>query len=428
MEIYSPFVNEEKEFLRISDVKYSDLEQLNALEEGYQLEFKRNFNENVKKKIPSIMSSYANSSGGWIVIGIDDKSKDIIPIRKERNDFGQIISQLIKGCLTPIPLYDVRFISCPDNLEMGVLLIYVHEGNVPPYISNGTIYIRNGSSKEPVQRADRATIEFLFNKSNRYRNKIKDFFKRDIYFPYNDEINKKRQYSLCNIYLKNVSDVKIFQTYKEQENIMSFIKHNNTQIFKSVQFGLNSILFKHESITPFKNQITMIYELFNDASAKFYIPFSNIDEKYPIEKNFSGCNYEDKNTNYRILNGVITVDSIRAVLTRHIHLLEKNNISISNLVLQMECEDIENTVLYFNSPLYFKYIEEDGLCYSLMEKAKTMIIYLKDCKNLDYDNFASSVAFELFSVIFGFHPEKIKEIYFEAQEYEYADFYAKIDD
>ena len=210
MKSYSPFLNKNRDFLSIDEVTYAELGQLNVLDEGYHLEFKLNFNDSVKKKIPSIIASFANSSGGWIVIGIEDKSKIITPIRKERNDFGQIISQLLKGSVTPIPQYEVRFLECPDTESRGVLLIYVYEGHYTPYISDGTIYIRNGSSKEPVQRADRATIELLMGKSNQHKNKIEMFFKRDIEFPYNNSIYKTRNYSLCNIFLKNLAEINIF--------------------------------------------------------------------------------------------------------------------------------------------------------------------------------------------------------------------------
>ncbi len=63
-------------------------------------------------------------------------------------------------------------------------------------------YIRNGSSKEPVQRADRATIELLLDKSNQHKKTMEMFFKRDIEFPYNNLLHKTREYSLCNVYLK----------------------------------------------------------------------------------------------------------------------------------------------------------------------------------------------------------------------------------
>ena len=356
MKTYSPFHNEKNEFLSINDVTYVELSQLSSLEEGYHLEFKLNFNDSVKKKIPAIMTSFANSSGGWIVIGVEDKSKSIMPIKKERNDFGQIISQLLKGCVTPIPQYDVRFLECPDNTNMGVLLIYVYEGNFTPYISDGTVYIRNGSSKEPVQRADRATIELLLDKSNQHKKAIEMFFKRDIEFPYNNLVYKTREYSLCNIYLKNLADSNIFKTYQDKENIKTGIIQEKGSIFQSAQFDLNSILFRHKTITPFNNGITMLYELYGDMSTKIHVPLSTMrdfDKEYARNKICECISVSiDENARYKIIDCIVALDSIWASIKKHVDLLKKYDISIADLALQMECEDIENTILYFDCPSY----------------------------------------------------------------------------
>ena len=356
MKMYSPFHNEKNEFLSINEVTYAELEQLNTLDEGYHLEFKLNFNDSVKKKIPAIITSFANSSGGWIVIGIEDKSKIIVPIKKERNDFGQIISQLLKGSVTPIPQYEVRFLECPDVEGSGVLLVYVYEGNFTPYISDGTVYIRNGSSKEPVQRSDRATIELLLDKSNQHKRTIEMFFERDIEFPYNNLVHKTREYSLCNIFIKNLAEINIFKTYQDKEKIKTCVIQDKESIFHSAQFDLDSILFRHKTITPFDNGITMLYELYRDLSTKIHIPLTTMDDfesEYAVNKI---CGYISanigKNARYKIIDGVVALDCIWASVRKHIEILKKYNISISDLVLQMECEDIESTILYFNCPLY----------------------------------------------------------------------------
>lgn len=427
MKLYSPFLDKNHEFLGINDITYAELNQLNTLDEGYQLEFKLNFNDSVKKKIPAIMTSFANSSGGWIVIGIDDKSKSIIPIKRERNDFGQIISQLLKGCVTPIPQYEVRFLECPDVEDSGILLIYVYEGNFTPYISNGTVYIRNGSSKEPVQRADRATIELLLDKSNQHKKNIEDFFKREIEFPYNNLLRKTREYSLCNIYLKNLADINIFKTYQEKEGIKNSIIQDENSIFHNAQFDLNSILFRHKSITPFNNGITMLYELYGDISAKIHIPLTMMDDfdnEYAINKICECMSaYLDKNARYKVVDGVIALDCIWRTIKKHIDLLKNYNIPISDLVLQMECEDIENMILYFDCPLYFEYIKKNGLCFSQKQSEKTKVIYLKDCEGLTYEQLDQTIAVDLFAYMFGFHPDRVFEIHKEAQKLKYPDLF-----
>lgn len=421
MKSYSPFLNENRDFLSIDEVTYAELGQLNVLDEGYHLEYKLNFNDNVKKKIPSIITSFANSSGGWIVIGIEDKSKIITPIKKERNDFGQIISQLLKGSVTPIPKYEVRFLECPDAESRGVLLIYVYEGHYTPYISDGTIYIRNGSSKEPVQRADRATIELLLDKSNQHKKAIEMFFKRDIEFPYNNLEYKTRKYSLCNIYLKNLSDINIFKSYQDKENIKTCIVQDKYSIFQSAQFNLNSILFRHKTITPFSNEVTMLYELYGDMSAKIHVPLTitrEYFEKEYVRNKICECtssNIED-NARYKIIDGVLALECIWTSIKKHVDLLKKYDILISDLALQMECEDIENTILYFDCPSYFEYIKANGLCFSQKQSEKTKIIFLKDGEGSMYEQLDQAIAFDLFSHMFGFHPDRVFEIHEEAKK------------
>lgn len=427
MKMYSPFHNEKNEFLSINEVTYAELEQLNTLDEGYHLEFKLNFNDSVKKKIPAIITSFANSSGGWIVIGIEDKSKIIVPIKKERNDFGQIISQLLKGSVTPIPQYEVRFLECPDVEGSGVLLVYVYEGNFTPYISDGTVYIRNGSSKEPVQRSDRATIELLLDKSNQHKRTIEMFFERDIEFPYNNLVHKTREYSLCNIFIKNLAEINIFKTYQDKEKIKTCVIQDKESIFHSAQFDLDSILFRHKTITPFDNGITMLYELYRDLSTKIHIPLTTMDDfesEYAVNK-ICECISANigKNARYKIIDGVVALDCIWASVRKHIEILKKYNISISDLVLQMECEDIESTILYFNCPLYYEYIKENGLCFSQKQREKTKIMYLKDYDGLQYEQLDQAIAFDLFAYIFGFHPDKAFEIHREAQKIKYPDMF-----
>lgn len=57
--MYSPFRNEQGQPKSLDEVAYADLAQLKDLEEGFALEFKRTWNENVRAKIPKIIASFA---------------------------------------------------------------------------------------------------------------------------------------------------------------------------------------------------------------------------------------------------------------------------------------------------------------------------------------------------------------------------------
>ena len=81
--MYSPFRNEQGQPKELDEVTYADLAQLKELEEGFALEFKRTWNENVRVKVPKIIASFANSHGGWLIIGIADDDKAVAFVHTE---------------------------------------------------------------------------------------------------------------------------------------------------------------------------------------------------------------------------------------------------------------------------------------------------------------------------------------------------------
>ena len=91
--MYSPFLDRKGNQLNLSQLRFSHLSQLKDIDEGYKIEYKSTFDDSVKKKIPAIITSFANSEGGWLIIGIDDDSHDIKCIPKKRSDYNQTISQ-----------------------------------------------------------------------------------------------------------------------------------------------------------------------------------------------------------------------------------------------------------------------------------------------------------------------------------------------
>lgn len=282
--MYSPFLDRRGNQLGLSQLRFSHLAQLKEIDEGYKIEYKSTFDDSVKKKIPAIISSFANSEGGWLIIGIDDDSHNLKCIPKVRSDYSQTISQLLKGRTSPIPTFDSRFLVNPQNKREGVLIILVHEGHFPPYISNGTVYIRNGSSKEPI-KTERATLDYLYQKSRKHEKSLEDFCKRTIYFPGNSYQAgvEKILYPICNIYFKNIGyHIQSPKDYRVFFNdLRSQVLELSNSIFFSAQRTFDSIIFRHRSLDPSVLSITPTVEMFSDLSAKIHIPlgFSNDEER-----------------------------------------------------------------------------------------------------------------------------------------------------
>lgn len=127
-------------------------------DEGLKLDFKLKLdvsNESGKKELAKDICAIANSSGqrGYIVVGIEDKTKKIIGIKKEDMFKEEQVQQIITSrCEPPIPLR-LDFIDI-DNKIIGVISIY--DGGQKPYQvrENGAFYIRRGSTTDVMRKQE----------------------------------------------------------------------------------------------------------------------------------------------------------------------------------------------------------------------------------------------------------------------------------
>ena len=127
-------------------------------DEGLKLDFKLKLdlsNESGKKELAKDICAIANSSGqrGYIVVGIQDKTKNIIGIKKDDMFKEEQIQQIITSrCEPPIPLR-VDFIDI-NKKTIGVISIY--DGGQKPYQvrENGAFYIRRGSTTDVMRKQE----------------------------------------------------------------------------------------------------------------------------------------------------------------------------------------------------------------------------------------------------------------------------------
>jgi predicted HTH transcriptional regulator len=181
---YSPFTDDMGKFKTVYEVTYKDLVQLNEKEivEGYKIEYKSTFSDAVFKKLPKIICSFANERGGWLFIGIDDKTQSTTPILFNHEYELKINSKIASECC-PVPKIVVRFLQNPENQENGVLLVYIPMGDASPYICNGTVYRRVGSGSSPIEEVkDRYYIDKLYERADKYKERINSFCCNRLYY------------------------------------------------------------------------------------------------------------------------------------------------------------------------------------------------------------------------------------------------------
>lgn len=194
---FSPF-NNVKDIIELSNLQYSDLQVLSSFSESYSMEYKSEYNDKFKsEKLPKAISAFANSNGGWLFIGVDDKGKvqdiDLTGIREED------IYSIIGSRVSPIPTIYVVVLYKDSNRNAGVIVVYTEEGKNTPYVSNGTICVRNGKESKP---AERSTIDLLLKKGMEHSNLSLRCFE-----------NKENNFSFYNKFASSLPRNSIYQIF-----------------------------------------------------------------------------------------------------------------------------------------------------------------------------------------------------------------------
>ncbi|MDO9537323.1 MAG: putative DNA binding domain-containing protein, partial [Thermoplasmata archaeon] len=131
-------------------MNYGELVDVVKTGEGYTIELKESLSSTIGKDI----CAFANSSGGRIIIGVDDKTSDIKGYKLTNANRSKI--QDIARNMSPA--FNVRVEQVKD-----LVVIYVPEGKDKPYTINGHFYLRYGANSQQLNRDE---IRELFQKEN----------------------------------------------------------------------------------------------------------------------------------------------------------------------------------------------------------------------------------------------------------------------
>lgn len=126
--------------------------------EGTKLDFKLRlelYSETGKKELTKDICAIANSNGGrgYIIVGIEDKTREVIGIQEDDMFKEEQIQQIIATrCEPPIPI-EVDFVDI-QHKKIGVISIY--DGEQKPYQvrENGAFYIRRGSTTDIMRKQE----------------------------------------------------------------------------------------------------------------------------------------------------------------------------------------------------------------------------------------------------------------------------------
>ncbi len=154
----------------LSQIQYSDIEAFcKTFSEGVSVEYK----SQIIKELPKVISAFANTLGGIIVIGVEtekvsNKVTNILGVDREEGIEEKIINSSLQG-IYPGILPEVKILDVPSKKDKVIVVIKVHESLESPHtIENTTkVYVRTGSVSQPYELSRMDRIEYLLNRRNK---------------------------------------------------------------------------------------------------------------------------------------------------------------------------------------------------------------------------------------------------------------------
>ena len=200
--------------------------------EGYNLEFKESFTDGIKREI----CAFANTEGGFILLGVNDENK-VVGI-KDSNDIRSKIQNIARS-LDPSLTVDLEY-------KDKVMIIKVPEGTNKPYAINGKFLIREGASSQQLTRDE-----------------VSEFFRAENIVKFDEKVNQ-------NFNLDNDFDKEKFKTFLRLSGIDNNLDRedilNNLLLLEDDKLkNAGVLLFCHRITKFFRNaKITCVLYKGND--------------------------------------------------------------------------------------------------------------------------------------------------------------------
>ena len=154
-----------------NEVSFYDVEQFITKEENERFFFEYKSDSVKNDKVAKEISSFANTFGGYLIIGVDDDGT--VGKCTEWNE--ERVHSVVHDNLSPTPIIDIKNLSSGDK---SFIIVRVEEGDRPPYItSKGYIYKRVSSGSYPIN--DSADLNSLLRKAEYKERKVAAKIEKD---------------------------------------------------------------------------------------------------------------------------------------------------------------------------------------------------------------------------------------------------------
>lgn len=412
MSEYNPFDKE------ISQLDKSDLNKLIEKEvaEGWYIEYKENFPSS--NKIGHSIAAFANSDGGWYIVGIKANQDNVAELI---NGFDLItnrnpkekIRDIIKTHISPVPFFESKLIELSDN--RAILLIHVERGTNPPYITrDGKIYQRVGEGSYPIPLIDHYSIQKLFERTNEFANRINMFSQNP--FTMSELQSNQRHcfleayfmtFPLDSFYFSNFYTKEFFSETKEvfSTPVPFILKDITSQIgFNSSYSSVDSYILRH---TTYDNSVDfgLTVEIFENGNAKIFIPTSNLPSSMGHLLVFKDSIHFNKflklilqeSQFIRVIDGYHLFISFVTLFSQYYNLLRNHEFN-NDLLVRFRITESWRTLLYFDNEQYLSFIEKSGIPLCLKSELELPEFYKG--KGIHVENPDQNSSFSLVGYLF----------------------------
>lgn len=355
----------------ISEIEYEDLEKLieNNISEGWFIEYKSSFPKH-NKKIANSIASFANSEGGWYIVGIEENEKEsgpseIIGFDLETNKKpADKVTNIIKDNIDPIPYFESKIVEIPENKY--VLVVQVFEGHDPPYFSEGSVYIRVGETSKPLAIDNRYQFEKLFDKKQNFENHVNSFMSNTFFF----DKGYNQPYLEFYIYVNNPKSI-LFEDFdseeffeKIKENFNAELEINDKYVdlfsFDNIHASIDSYILRHLYKNPFMTGLTL--ELFKEGHLKLIFPF-NVYNKYGLNDHYKTLDtyiylITEEYSKLRIIDLAESIAIFQSILIQYKILLEEYDYQYE-LNIKYKFKNFNFTSPFIDSERYIEFIYEN---------------------------------------------------------------------
>lgn len=369
----------------IERIRKTDLAKLvnQEIAEGWFVEYKGDFVS--PKKIGHSIASFANSDGGWYIIGVESNSDNVatnisgFDLTAYRNPVDKM-KDCIKSHISPLPYFATKLVRLSNN--RGVLITYISRGDESPYVtSDGKIYRRVNAASEPIPETDRYSIQKLFERSEIVKDRINAFCSNP-YGMSQGQDDRQQCFVELYIYTRPFDAFKINGFYEESffkqltdtfRTPAEFVKNVSANAaFNAIYSSSQSYILRHIATPEQEIDLGLTAEIFSNGNMRVIFPMPELPifgkkgvllKPYESSSNFLEFSHTLTEKDLYMVSVIDTYTLFVVIVTlfrRYASILKASKYK-GQLGARIELTETWRKVLFFDQEEYIQHIKEHGV-------------------------------------------------------------------